>query len=460
MITIAALLFSSSFEPIGLWFLAPIGFAFFFKKLEGTKKPIYASFIFALISQSIILHWSGKYVGLLPWALLSLLQALFYIPVGIIYSRTRNLWFVAATILLADEIKSRFPFGGFGWTRIGFSQADSAYLNLVSLGGVAALSVVVLIFAIFFAHPSFGKIMAVLLICTLPIGFNAPFATDKNLEVAGVQGNTPKMGLDFNDRAEAVFNMHLQKTAEIKVPLDLIVWPENASDIDPYLTSGVMDKLQEMSRVKGAPILIGAVLRSGNTPTNASILLDAQSTQSTYIKQHLTPFGEYIPLRKIAEFISPYASSVTDFSPGKSYIVHKIGNFSIGPIICYEIIDDRLVRLAATKSDALVVQTNSATFAGTSESAQQLNITRIRAAEHNREILSVSTVGISALIDNNGKVITRSKENVSSIIYGTLHENRNQTLSDRLQGHGWVLIACALILIGVISRRLTGRYRR
>ena len=91
----------------------------------------------------------------------------------------------------------------------------------------------------------------------------------------------------------------------------------------------------------------------------------------------------------------------------------------------------------AINSQALIVQTNSATFANTAESAQQLAITRIRAVEHSRAILSVSTVGISALIDNNGRVLSQTAENKKAFLVGNLSLNTNQTLVDRF----WVWIS-------------------
>jgi len=80
----------------------------------------------------------------------------------------------------------------------------------------------------------------------------------------------------------------------------------------------------------------------------------------------------------------------------------------------------------------LIVQTNSATFAGTAESAQQLAITRIRAVEHSREILSVSTVGISAFIDNNGRVLSQTTENTQVSLAGKLAPNSYRTFINRI----------------------------
>ena len=181
------------------------------------------------------------------------------------------------------------------------------------------------------------------------------------------------------------------------------------------------------------PLIAGVVQQNYGSPENASILYSREGIrQSAYVKRGLTPFGEYMPFRKIAEFLSPQAKLVVDFIPGDQRIVHEINGKKIGTIICFEIILDNLVRDMVRHSDALIVQTNSATFANTPESAQQLAITRIRAVEHSRDILSVSTVGISAFIDNNGRVIKKTSENEKSFLLGDLKLSSHLTLINRL----------------------------
>jgi apolipoprotein N-acyltransferase len=159
--------------------------------------------------------------------------------------------------------------------------------------------------------------------------------------------------------------------------------------------------------------------------------IDGQ-VSSEYLKRGLTPFGEYMPLRNLAEFISPYAKNVVDFKAGALLQTHLVSGTRLGPIICYEIINDRLVRDAAKNSQALIVQTNSATFAGTAESRQQLAITRIRAVESSRNILSISTIGISALIDSNGRIVSETYENTQSALTVELPLNSNISRSDKL----------------------------
>ena len=337
-------------------------------------------------------------------------------------------------LLLCEELRARFPFGGFSWTRIAFSQSESPFASLVAYGGVLLLSFVTLAIALLITQLRLRNFIlagvSILLVGFLP-GNPKPV---ESLSLIAIQGNTPSVGLEFNSRAKAVFDLHRDVTRDLVQPgYDAIIWPENAIDIDPRNYPDVEQDIQSLVKDIKTPLIAGVVLSENGAPANASILYGVDGAEkSTYIKQYLTPFGEYIPLRKVAEFISPYAALVNDFSPGTEFVSHEINGEKIAPIICYEIINDGLVREAASKSSALLVQTNSATFANTAQSKQQLAITRLRAIEHSREILSVSTIGISAFIDNNGAVKRQSKENVSTSITGGLYLSQHRTIADRL----------------------------
>ena len=452
---LSAPLVSAAFEPIGHWYLALVGYALFFRGLTKSRRPVLASFIFGVILNGIVLHWSSKYVGALPWLLLTFLQAAFCLPVGWVYRKTGSLRWVLFTFLICEEVRARFPFGGFAWTRIAFSQVESPLLPLVSIGGVLLLSFATLLSALALTHLKLRALVLVavsfLIVTFLP---NNPSSTEK-ISLIAIQGNTPSVGLEFNSRAKAVFYLHRDTTRElVKQRYDAVVWPENAIDIDPRNYPEVLADIKLLGQELDTPLIAGVVLTEQGAPANASVMYDTSGQmQSTYIKRYLTPFGEYMPLRKVAEFVSPFAKSVNDFKPGSAFVPHVIAGYQVAPIICYEIINDGLVRESANRSGALIVQTNSATFANTSESAQQLAITRIRAVEHSREILSVSTVGISAFIDNNGGVKSQTEENVSAAISGDLNISNHQTLSDRLGGVAPLLVLLASLIFASGLRR-------
>ena len=445
----AGVLFALSFEPIGLWFLAPVAYAIFLRVCQKGGNLYRRAFLFGFISSAITLWWAGKYVGFLPLALLALLHGLFYLPLGFLGRYTTNiLWFIPA-LLAIEELRSHFPFGGFSWMRIAFSQVDAPFSSVITIGGALLLSAWVLVISSMIATFQARLIPPILLMLFLPLLLNNTHSSVNEISFIGIQGNTPSVGLTFNDRAEAVFNLHLSETRKVAADaVDVIIWPENAIDVDPFANSGVSASIENLTSALKTPLITGAITRQSGQLENVSLMYnESGEVVSYYSKQYLTPFGEYMPLRSIARIVSPYVDDVVDFSVGEKVENHVVNGLILAPVICYELLSDSLVQSAAKSSNALVVQTNSATFANTSESAQQLNITRLRALENAREIVSVSTIGISAHIGINGEILSRTDENVSAQLSGDLQSNSNRTLANLLGGYapGIVLLISMLL---------------
>ena len=405
------------------------------------------------------LWWAGKYVGLLPLLFLALLHGLFYLPIGLLGRYTRNiLWFIPA-LLAIEELRSVFPFGGFSWMRISFSQADAPYASVIAVGGALLLSAWVLSIAAVLAKFRRSFAIPLLLIIVAPLLLNNSYSSQERISFVGIQGNTPSVGLTFNDRAEAVFNLHLSESKKAELDgVDVIIWPENAIDVDPYANVRVRSSLESLTSSLNVPLIAGAITRQGGQLENVSLMYDESGeVVSYYSKQYLTPFGEYIPLRSLARLVSPYVDDVADFSVGERVDNHVVNNFELAPVICYELLSDSLVQSAARSSEAIIAQTNSATFAGTSESAQQLNITRLRAIENAREIVSVSTVGISAHIGINGEVLSRTQENVSAELLGDVRSNTSRTIANNLGGFAPALVLFLSILFPIFLRIVRSR---
>ena len=457
--SLAALLFAFSFEPIGLWFLAPIAYAIFLRICRKGKDLYRSAFLFGFLSSAITLWWAGKYVGLIPLAFLALLHGLFYLPLGFLGRYTTNIfWFILA-LLLIEEVRSIFPFGGFSWMRIAFSQADAPYASVISIGGALLLSAWVLTISATLANFRKAFAFPLLLLIVLPLLVSNSYSSEKEISYLGIQGNTPSVGLTFNDRAEAVFNLHLSETEKAAIDgVDVIIWPENAIDVDPFANTRVSTSIESLTASLQTPLIAGAITRQSGQLENVSLMYnESGEVVSYYSKQYLTPFGEYIPLRSLARLVSPYVDDVSDFNVGVRVENHSVNGFNLAPVICYELLSDSLVARSAKNSDAIIAQTNSATFAGTSESAQQLNITRLRALENAREIVSVSTVGISAHIDINGKVLSRTEENIASQLSGSVRANTSQTIANFLGGYAPALVIFLSMLFLIVLRIVRSR---
>lgn len=381
--------------------------------LTKSARPFLNSFLFAVVFNAIALQWTNIFVGSIPWIILFCGQAVLFIPLGL--AKKYGVGFYPLIFLILEQVRSLFPFGGFGWLRLAYSQADAPYSQIAAIGGASALSALVLSIAlVLYSLLKFRITLLPLLplaLLLVPIDVKSV----GEIRAVMVQGNVPRLGLDFNERATQVFFNHVQETKRalaLDENVDFILWPENAVDVDPFTNSTVRETLNSFSQ----PLIIGAVIRKKGELLNTSILWH-RTSQEIYVKQHLTPFGEYIPLRSIASRISPYVESVEDFTAGSSSRAFTLNGVKIAPIICYELIDDALVARAARNSELLVVQTNSATFGKSPQNAQQLAITRIRAIEYGRDILSVSTTGVSAFIDHRGKIQMQTEPHQSEHLF-------------------------------------------
>jgi len=442
-------LLSAAYEPVGKWWVAPIAIAVHMYALSLTNRKILSTFIFAATLNLIVLHWSSTFVGSVPWIILALGLSIFYLPLALV-SRWGMTSYPLIFIIL-EEVRNRFPFGGFGWVRIAYTQADAPFSKIAAIGGASGLSALAVLSGLILY---FGAKRELSLITFLPfllifVPVNLTVTSASN--VLMVQGNVPEMGLEFNSRAKAVFNNHFERT-QVELAkdsnVDFVLWPENSVDVDPFVNQDVKKALDSVQK----PLIIGAILGKGNKFLNTSILWGGE-LPPIYIKQHLTPFGEYIPLRSLASLISPYTDRVTDFEPGQAQVLFKVKDAAIAPIICFELVDDQLLHEAALSSNILAVQTNSATFGMSAESAQQLSITRVRAIEHGRNIVSASTTGYSAVIDYQGKVLQQTSMGTADTIRAEVDVLRGQTPRDK--AGDWALIGVLFALMLIARRAYT-----
>ena len=448
----SGLLLSAAFEPIALWWLAPIALALAMYALANSERKYLSVLAFGLTFNLVLLHWTSIYVGSLPWIILATGLTLLYLP--LVAVKRLGISYFPLIFIVLEEIRNRFPFQGFGWARIAYSQADAPYAKIAAHGGVVALSAITVLIGLTIYHLSQRDMKILILLpmvlVLIPINVEMTGATKALL----VQGNVPELGLDFNSRAKEVFNNHVKETNKAlkeDKKVDFILWPENAVDVDPFRDPEIFETLNTFT----TPLIVGAIVNRDKEVLNTSILWTNEA-QNVYVKQHLTPFGEYIPLRSIASKISPLVDDVRDFSAGNESTIFTIGAAKIAPIICYELLDDQILQDGAKSSNLLAVQTNSATFGDSAESAQQLQITRIRAIEHSRNILSVSTTGYSAVIDYNGEVIQKSSMGMAEHLYAEVDLISSRSPRDRYGD--WALVITLIWLL--LAARGGYLYRR
>ncbi len=286
---------------------------------------------------------------------------------------------------------------------------------------------------------------------------------DGTVRVAAVQGDVPRAGLDFNAQRRAVLDNHAEATLQLaerirageEEPVDLVLWPENASDIDPLRNADAAEVISAATDAVGVPVLVGAVLREpADRLTNALLVWEPGTgfrgrDDGFYAKQAIAPFAEYIPYRSFFRMFSPFVDDVTDFVPGQTGEVLDVGGALVGPAICFEVLPDWVLREEVRAgANLLAVPTNNATFGYTDEAVQQLAMSRVRAVEHGRSLVHVSTVGVSALIAPDGSTGRRTELFEPDVLVAEL-ELRSGLTPATVVGAGpeWVLVGLTVLLV-------------
>ncbi|WP_433461375.1 apolipoprotein N-acyltransferase [Spirillospora sp. CA-128828] len=493
----AGLLMWPAFPPIGLTPLAPAGVALLTLALRGQAARTAAWLAFAAGAAFFIPVLEGiSRIGPDGWIILSLVQAAYFLPLGAGIALVSRLpgWPVWTAALWVGEelLRGRVPFGGFPWARLAFSQTATPLTPYASYGGaplvtfLTALIGGLLACAALAAHrayrarqarasgpetgegaaPRTWRTLVPAAVCLAAVaavvggGTLIPTpASGRPVTVAVIQGNVPRLGLDFLGQRKAVLNNHVKATHELAAQVragkvakpQLVVWPENASDLDPYAEPDAYNAIDGAVKDVGVPVLVGALTDTpdGEKVENRGIVWDPETGPGDYyVKRHPVPFGEYLPFRDVlTKLITRFQRIPRDFAKGTRSGVMRLGPVNIGDVICFEVAYDKEVRDVA-RGNILVVQTNNATYGKTSLPPQQIAMSRLRAVEHGRTILVAATSGISAIVAPDGRMIDRSREFVPDIQVASVPARTSRTLSDRLgEAPEWTL---ALLGLGAL----------
>ncbi|MEU8793604.1 apolipoprotein N-acyltransferase [Streptomyces sp. NPDC048643] len=459
-----------SFPPRTLWWLALPAFAVFAWTLRGRswKAALGLGYLFGLGFLLPLLVWTGVEVGPGPWIALVVVEAVYVALVGAGITLVSRLpgWPVwAAAVWIAGEAaRARAPFGGFPWGKIAFGQADGVFLPLAALGGtpVVGFAVVLCGFGLYELIRlgveargtrvlRRGAAAAALLSVAVPVvgalaarTLVSDKAEDGTATVALIQGNVPRAGLDFNSQRRAVLDYHVKETERLAAEVragkvarpQLVLWPENSSDIDPFANADARAVIDEAARAIGAPISVGGVVERGGRLYNEQILWDpAKGPVDTYDKRQIQPFGEYLPMRSLLGAINKNWTTMVrqDFSRGTEAGVFTMNGTRVGLVTCYEAAFDWAVRSTVTDGAQIIsVPSNNATFDRSEMTYQQLAMSRIRAVEHSRTVTVPVTSGVSAVIMPDGRITQKTGMFVADSLVQKVPLRSSQTPATKL----------------------------
>lgn len=444
---LSGVLLFASFPPRPLWWLALPALALLGWTLYGRRlRPAFGlGYLTGLGFLLLLLIWTGEEVGAGPWLALAAVEAVFVALacVGIAAVTRLPVWPVwgAAVWIVGEAARARVPFGGFPWGKIAFGQADSVFLPLAAVGGTPLLGFAVVLcgFGLYetvrrvLAHRRTGELprsaaAAALLSVLVPVTAALAAlpllddsAEDGTATVAAIQGNVPRLGLDFNSQRRAVLDNHALRTEQLAADVkagkfakpDFVLWPENSSDLDPYRNGDARLVIDEAVRAIGVPTVVGAVL-TPETGKLRNTLIEwdpARGPVDTYDKRHVQPFGEYIPMRSVVRVFNSNVDRVSrDFGPGHKVGVFDLAGTKVGLVTCFEAAFDDAARDTVTHGAQLIsVPSNNATFGRSEMTYQQLAMSRVRAVEHGRSVVVPVTSGVSAVIMPDGEIVQKTE---------------------------------------------------
>jgi apolipoprotein N-acyltransferase len=484
-----------SFAPRPLWWLAPLAFAGLGLVLRGRsfRGAFGYGFAFGFPFFLPLLTWLQAFLGPdfgpWPWLGLSFALALYYGLGGALFTVVSRLplapmWGALAFIAL-ETPRAWFPFGGFPWGRVAFSQPEGAFLPLASVGGAPLVGFAVVFtgfcLAALIARLRSGKaalkeratvLAAVFTVLPIVAGLAlwptiGTNAQDGELTVATVQGNAPDIGLALEGRRDVLRTNHLAESERLLADIrdgkvakpDLLVWPETATPLD-----GDDLGIDQMVSSFGVPAIIGALVRlpDGHAQNSALVWDPRTGPGQRYAKQQLVPFGEYVPARDLARLVTPFVDTTGDMTPGDgANAALSVAGTKVGVFICYETAFDYPAREAtAAGGELLVVPTNNAWYGPGEMSYQQLAMSRLRAVEHGRAVVVSATSGVSAIVAPDGSITSSTGLFTAGSLVGRVPLRTQTTLSDLLGAwteYGLLALAIAGVAGGAVLRFRTRR---
>jgi apolipoprotein N-acyltransferase len=385
------------------------------------------------------IEWISLYLGPVPWVALSVMEALiFALGAAVIASvwsfLTHSLTGRLASFLTALAIATlwtarewvaiNLPYGGFPWSRVAQALSDSFLSSLVYFVGISGLTfvsvfiTVALLQAIESGVPGLRKHIVSLGATVGAIVLAATFVVPANAEsgeitVAAVQGNA-NAGLFANAERGTFLKNHLDATAlldshPLKGSIDFIVWPENASDLNPQANELAKLQIDSVVEKYQVPLIFGAITESGDEIFNSSLYFaPGQGQIDQYDKKRPVPFAEYVPDRDFWYQLAPDLIGLVTrgYAFGTRDGIFEFQRSNLGVLICFEIaIDDIGRELVSGGAEIILSQTNNADFGRSDETFQQAALARLRAIETGRTVVNISTVGVSKVFLADGSIV-------------------------------------------------------
>jgi len=396
---------------------------------------------------------------------------------------------LAGAMVLAEALRSTWPFGGLPIGGVALGQASSPLagaarvggpLLLVGLvwlggGGVALLATTV-VRKVRPARTSrsqrrewsaLHRALAGALSVAVTLGFGAWGATAPDggpavhtVRVAAVQGGGAR-GLRKSEVDPAVVEAaQFSATNQITShdggrPPSLVVWPEDVVSLDaPINGSPVEKELAALAVRLHATLLVGVT----ETVSDQSFRNEVVAFSPTgalvarFEKVHRVPFGEYIPYRGFFKYLADLSSVPLDAVAGHGNGVLHTPAGPLGTLISYEVFyAGRGWITTRAGAQLLVDPTNTSSYLSSQVPTQEIAAARLQAVAEGRDVVQAAPTGFSAVIDHRGRVLARTDLAVRAVIVRDVALRTGRTVYERVGDLPLLVVSALLVATGWIT---------
>lgn len=338
-------------------------------------------------------------------------------------NRSRTAWLlIPVTWTSCEYLREAIPFGGFPWHLLGEAVIDLGPLpQLARWTGTFGLSFLAVAVATLLGRrwllrddrllAAQNAMLAIAVVVAWAVAgqLATPRAGSGEAGTMKVALLQPDIRQEMRwDAGRTMEIFELMRSMTIRAAgADLIVWPESSVPLAYMDTPFWREFIEGFSRTTGADLIFGSVARDEKTGLywNSAYLVSGGEPRGRYDKNHLVPFGEYVPAKRALFFAEKLVHAVGEFEHGTS-VAPMDGRARYGPAICYEVVFPAITRSAVAQGAELIVTiTNDAWFGDSAAPPQHLAMARMRAIETDRWVIRSATTGISAVIDPTGRIV-------------------------------------------------------
>ena len=381
----------------------------------------------------------------------------------------RNALTVSALWTLGEWCRG-WIFTGFPWLAIGYSQVDSPLSSLAPIVGVYGVSWAVSFMAALLAYARRANLWKVALpaLAVLVLGVFTltwiEWATPAGapIKVALLQGNVSQDIKWRPEQRQPTIDWYVENT-RLSWDSDLIIWPETALPVFYHQARELLAELGQEARNASADLFIGMPVMNMRTQQYYNSMVSIAGPEQIYSKQHLVPFGEYIPFATmLGGLMEIMQVPLPDFSTEPSSPVVKLAGYPMGVSICYEDAFGEEVINALPEATALINTSNDAWFGDSMAPHQHLQIARMRSQETQRPMLRATNTGVTAVIDHHGQVISQVPQFEAAVLRASVQPMQGTTPYARVGNVPLItaLIFFTLMVLFINGKRGDGELRR